>query len=466
MFVIMIRRCLVLFPGWIHRNKPPGFVMFAVSFFVVCYIVIVRLDSSNRVKVIQHSSRPTPTFAHVGTKLVRTKFNVIPPKVMEEFARENAKEAMKSVNYDYYNDIVNTTEDYHELSTGIYVQNDNERIMQEELEENEEFIDDNWHNYLARNNSVAQQVKMEDKRDRLPINSRDNHRQFQGMIGPARDNTKILLRSLPKYVNIFDAFSEGRKQRNSINKNKCILLKTLHGNSPICIHDPKQDEIISAELSKSGAWEPNYLYAVGSILRMNPDMLFLDLGCNIGVYTILAAKLGHKVFALDPNKINLRLLAKSVSLGGLTSKVTLLCNAISDVRKNVTLTDIVGNVGATFVESVEDGETGDLDSDKIVFSITLDDLLPVFKHQEVFIKMDIETYELRALRGAENFFKQVEVKYVLMEWLYHKQYDSGKEIIEIMTKYGLYPHVNAHHNTKLEPENYKSWPGNVMWIKY
>jgi hypothetical protein len=129
----------------------------------------------------------------------------------------------------------------------------------------------------------------------------------------------------------------------------------------------------------------------------------------------------------------------------------------------VTLTDIIGNIGATFVET---GTLENVDNEHKAFSILLDDLIPLFTGKTVFIKMDVEMYELRTLLGGENFFKEVGVEYVLMEWLYHRQHDTGKDIIDFMTKYGLYPHVNAHHNTKLEPENYQSWPGNVLWIKY
>ncbi|KAL4236828.1 hypothetical protein ACF0H5_005215 [Mactra antiquata] len=465
----MIRRCFALFPGWFHRNRPPGYVVAFLSFFIVCYIVIVRLDTANRVKVMTQGPTAPPGLTRTQTKLVRVRTNIIPPQIMEEFEKDHAKESPKAANYDYYDDVVNTTEDtdIRDLSTGIYIQTENERILQEELEQNEQVIDDNWDNFLnndnkKKSNSLTKDYPSEDN----SLRSRDSHKHFQGILGPVKDNTQQILKSLPKYVNIFDPFSESTEKRNSINDNTCILLKTLHGNSPICIHDPEFDEVISAELSKTGAWEPNYLYTVGSVLRMEPDMMFLDLGCNIGVYTILAAKLGHKVVALDPNRLNLRLLAKSLGLGALTNKVTLLCNAISNEHENVTLSDIIGNVGATFVETAKDDVTEDIDKDKTAYSITLDDLVPMFKDKELFIKMDVETYELRALQGGEQFFEQVNVRYILMEWLYHKRYDSGKEIIDIMTKYKFYPHVNAHHNTKLEPEFYKSWPGNVMWIKY
>lgn len=470
----MISRRFLVVSNWFKRNRPSGVVTAFMTFFIVSYVIIVKLDSSDRMLAIQKDEQTTrlspPIDRPYFAKVQRTREAIVPSKIMEEFARDHEKSkhikqgSLKSVNYDYYDDVKNTTDDMQHHShhtTGVYIQSDNERIISEHLEENEQVIDDNWNSYLDSNKNKQEKSVKQDKKSSLVL--LNNRLQFQEVIGERPGQIVDLTGKLPKYVKVYDPFKESVKHRNSINSNKCILLKTLHGSSPICIHDTVNDEIISAEIQKSGTWEPNYLYAVGSVLKLNNDMVFLDLGCNIGVYTILAAQLGHAVIGLDPNKANLRLLTKSLSLGGIKKKVTLLWNAISDVRENVTLSDIIGNIGASFVEP---GSKPNLDSDHKAYSITLDDLIVLLKGKQVFIKMDIETFELRALKGGKNFFKEVDVQYILMEWLYHRQFDTGKEIIEIMTKHGLYPHVNAHHNTKLEPENYRSWPGNVLWIKY
>lgn len=423
-------------------------------FFIVCYVVIVKLDSADRVNQIH---RDALTLQTPVANVLRMRENIIPPKIMEEFAQDHGKDKL---NYDYYDDVVNTTEYQHELTTDVYIESENERAMKEHLENNELVIEDNWLQYFNKNSSESRELKTR----KLGVDSIKKEAPITGVRDPGHDDTHHeRIRNLPKHVHVFDMFKESAKQRNSINSNQCLLLKTMHGSSPICIHNPEVDEIISSEIAKTGSWEPNYLYVVGSILNLNKEMTFLDLGCNIGVYTILASQLRHKVIALDPNRVNLRLLTKALSLGGLKDKVTLLWNAIADVRGNVTLTDIIGNIGATFVST---DNSQDIDSEHKAFAITLDDLIPLFAGTPVFIKMDVETYELKALQGGENFFKEVDVQYILMEWIYHGHYDSGKDIITFMNKQGLYPHVNAHHNTKLEIENYRSWPGNVLWIKY
>ena len=290
-----------------------------------------------------------------------------------------------------------------------------------------------------------------------------DHMAFQSVGHSRLVNSLIRIpQNLTKEVFIFEVMRESKKERHSVKDSKCVLLHSHFVESPICIHDPDEDEVISATLLKQQTWEPNLLYVAGRILTNNRDMKFLDLGCNLGVYTIVAAKLGIDVVAVDPNKQNLRLLTKALSLGGIRNRVTMLWNAVSNVHENVTLNDIIGNIGGSFVETAGSQS----DQDTTVQTIKLDDLIPFFKDTSVFIKIDIETYEWKALQGGEKFFETIDVAYILMEWSYHREHGDGPEIIEFMYKRGHYPHINANYNTQLERENYRSWPDNVLWIKY
>ena len=68
------------------------------------------------------------------------------------------------------------------------------------------------------------------------------------------------------------------------------------------------------------------------MLRDQPDLLFLDIGCNIGTYTIAMAHLGRTVVAVDALIDNLQLLNKSLLLGNFQKYVTLNWNAVSDTH--------------------------------------------------------------------------------------------------------------------------------------
>ncbi|KAH3885079.1 hypothetical protein DPMN_009068 [Dreissena polymorpha] len=64
--------------------------------------------------------------------------------------------------------------------------------------------------------------------------------------------------------------------------NLCVGLKVPgFKETPICIYDPKIDAHISALLSASGLWECHLLTVVHKILSREPDVEFMDIGCNL-----------------------------------------------------------------------------------------------------------------------------------------------------------------------------------------
>jgi len=425
---------MALLRSFLYRHRPSGVVTAFLVFFIVSYVIITFLDATDRDHV--HKNADLRDLQDHGR---RSRMDSIPANVMREFDQFH-KEIAK-LHYDYYDDVNNTNS------------RENENALNKHLEADGDLSRNNWNKFLdnnSKNKSKINDYKIQYGRELLPL--RGNKTQMQPNGRP--------------FVQVFNVMEESEKKRDSIKGNRCLLLKSHHVSSPICIHDPREDEIISGKLSTEGTWEGNYLYIVGSVLTNQPELKFLDLGCNIGVYTILAAKLGHDVVALDPNKVNLRLLTKSLNMGGISSRVTLLWNAVSNVRQNVTLYDIIGNIGGSFVDPADGTDDDGVDADHRTVAVTLDDLIPYFQRTPVFIKMDVETFELKALQGGERFFRSVDVRYVLMEWIYHRQYETGKDVIRFMAHHRMFPHVNAHHNTRLESQHYTSWPDNVLWIKY
>ena len=60
-----------------------------------------------------------------------------------------------------------------------------------------------------------------------------------------------------------------------------------------------------------------------------------DIGANVGLYSCYAAKhRGCKVFAFEPSVFNLELLARNISLNGVTDLATIVPLPLSDELKN------------------------------------------------------------------------------------------------------------------------------------
>ena len=217
----------------------------------------------------------------------------------------------------------------------------------------------------------------------------------------------------------------------------------------ICVHRKENDKYISAALLSSGVWEPFVTRVYQHALTLHPDAAVVDVGANIGYYTLLAAAMGHSVVAVEPQHENLRRLAEAArapeygssgdgdtstivfpsvgegktdadsiprgEIGRNTGRILLLANAVSDGHKNVSLTTSADNQGG--VRVIEDcGNTGwflarvlgwerlyryersrnkhgNSQQDCRVTTITMDDLLRVLPSSKVVIKVDIGGYE-------------------------------------------------------------------------
>ncbi len=123
---------------------------------------------------------------------------------------------------------------------------------------------------------------------------------------------------------------------------------------------------------------------------ITPGCVVLDVGANIGIYTLLAAKRGARVFAIEADPLNVQMLRHHVHRNGFDDQVTILPIAVSNREGAVTLFRSPGNSGHS---NLFDG------TDPVrVACRTIDSLgLPPID----VCKMDIEGNELNALEGME-----------------------------------------------------------------
>ena len=80
---------------------------------------------------------------------------------------------------------------------------------------------------------------------------------------------------------------------------KCVNLARLHPEVKICIHDVKEDKWVSYSIANGGFWETNNVLLFGRLLTSDPELHVIDIGANIGQYSLIAAHLGRKVLAVE-----------------------------------------------------------------------------------------------------------------------------------------------------------------------
>lgn len=96
------------------------------------------------------------------------------------------------------------------------------------------------------------------------------------------------------------------------------------------VHDAR-DQCVSRRIRDEGIWEPFETSLLLELLR--PGDVFVDVGANIGYFTVLAAsRVGDSgaVFAFEPDPDNYRLLQANTALNAVAHRVTCVPAALSD----------------------------------------------------------------------------------------------------------------------------------------
>lgn len=203
----------------------------------------------------------------------------------------------------------------------------------------------------------------------------------------------------------------------------------------------------------------DYEDSVFLINNLKSNDVFVDVGANLGHYTMLASGICKaKSIAIEPIKSTSVKLEKNIALNKLENKVTLLNLGVGD--KNETLNFTTNKTVMNSVSLVENNNTV-----KIKVK-TLNELLKDVN--PTFIKIDVEGYEYKVLKGADEILKKGSLKYLLIEFN-----NSGvkfnlkdKDVFKLITEYGFLP---IRYNTEKKEINiinsYNTDKFNTLFIR-
>ena len=252
----------------------------------------------------------------------------------------------------------------------------------------------------------------------------------------------------------------------------CLPLPTIP--SPIiCIHDVKVDRYISGAIKEGTVWEAQNVRIFQYLLEQNAHLGVIDVGANIGQYSLLAASMGRPVVAVEPYIKHVQMIQKAVALNNLYENFTLVHNAVSDSAKFVTLQLNKDNRGAIRVIESELqnflNEQTCTHSEASARTITMNDLVEVTTFAEALLKIDIEGYEAKAMMRSGLFMEKLHVPYILMEWVILRkaqdewQVQNVQDLVDYMLKYDY-----EAWSTNLQPLNmtataWLSWPQDILW---
>lgn len=206
----------------------------------------------------------------------------------------------------------------------------------------------------------------------------------------------------------------------------------------------------SLNLSIFGVFEPFQTEIVKKEIKKGDTVL--DIGANIGYYTLLFAKLvgeGGKVYAFEPDPINFGLLKKNVELNGYQN-VVLIQRAVSNKAGKIKLYLCENNSGMhriykskfcrRFIE---------------IESIILDEYFKGFDKKINFIKLDIEGAEAVAMEGMSRLLQANKDIKVITEFAPVSIKEFGAEperyLKNVLLNHGFKLYEINENKNKIEP---------------
>ena len=254
---------------------------------------------------------------------------------------------------------------------------------------------------------------------------------------------------IPKRIGdpINQVFDNGRSikknpiKRNIINRDninelinyRLLSYKKVLGNKMYL----QKPSFLSKSLARRGIYEETLTKVVMNEIKKGD--VVLDLGANIGYYTLIIAKIvgenGH-VFAFEPEPSNFDLLKKNVTVNNYRN-VSLEKIVISNKNGNVRLYLSKANTGEHRIYLSNPGKNNFIN----VEMKTLDEY---FKNNSIidkisFIKMDVEGSEIGAIKGMNSILENKKLT-IMLEFDPRQIQNYGaspEDLLNILDKHGF-----------------------------
>ena len=281
------------------------------------------------------------------------------------------------------------------------------------------------------------------------------------------------------------------RQLNSVSQASCVVYPytkcrdyvydcrklEIHPNPYVCLYTAKEDVYISAQIINDGVWEIHVLEHVASVLGSDSNLGFIDLGANIGVFSLVAAKLGHQVVSVEPYAESANRLITAACMEGVQDRITVLHNALSDTSGTMDLIMNENNQGDVRIKAPSLNTT--IKSRDVYYgyshtnSITLDHILPYINFTRAIIKIDIQGFEHHVFRKATRLLDSVYVSYIFMEWIIIREFygsevtssrdkDLAQDLVDFLYARG-YQAYSSVTRKLLVKKMWYAWPDDVYW---
>ena len=166
----------------------------------------------------------------------------------------------------------------------------------------------------------------------------------------------------------------------------------------------------------------------------------LDIGANVGVYSLYAAHLSHNVIALEPESLNFACLNLNIKDNNFDNKITAypFCAYDREMVSHLNLKVMkFGGSGNSFARNItENGEEFKPIYKQGSISTTVDKFLTNIDIKGVnFIKIDVDGNELNVINGMTKLLKTETLKSIHIEL--NPNFIEHKHVFEILNQVGF-----------------------------
>ena len=282
--------------------------------------------------------------------------------------------------------------------------------------------------------------------------------------------------------------------------NQNVTTSTTKSTFLMNIHHPTKDVHVSGSLAIRGCFECDILYSAMTALHQHKDSLLIDIGGNIGLYSLYASFLGHDAYIFEPVQKNYARICRSIlkntdqNGNGFEQRIKLFANAVTaqptivefssqrevgqnlgsytmretkkaappvDSRRTTSTTSSQLSSSGNTIEGIDYAKGIRLDSIRhlLVGSRSLSQTT----NRPVVLKVDVEGYECIALQSGLDWLRELNIVYVAIEWSYSRlkdHCDARQDIFDLFTSKGLKPYMrlgNNNDNGKWELLDINTW---------
>ena len=173
--------------------------------------------------------------------------------------------------------------------------------------------------------------------------------------------------------------------------------------------------------------------------RLRPGDLFLDIGANVGTYSVLAASLGATVIAVEAASDTAELLRENIALNdfALVDVVQAAAGSVAGKTRFTEGLDSVNRIDPAGVREVD--------------MVTVDALIG--QRSVAGMKVDVEGFELHVLQGAACALREHRIELLQLEWNEASKAALGVDrspVEALLTEHG-YELLHARDDGTLDP---------------